>query len=149
MFLALVASLGPGTQQAPSKCLQMNKGGMSADIETRRELPTPWVPQFTEGQTDLRARMRIQFPWIPRTLALRSFCPIPLLCGPRQGSAPLWALAFPSASPELVRVGSEGRLVLFAGFRKSLGPQQQRCPTPTLPSIGRRGVGVEGETLHS
>lgn len=80
---------------------------------------------------------------------LRSFCPVLLLCGPRQGSAPLWALALPSASPELVCVGSEGRLVLFAGFRKSLGPQQQRCPTPTLPSIGRRGVGVEGETPYS
>ena len=88
---------------------------MSADIGTQRELPAPWVPQFTNGQTESQ-REEKAFPWIPRTLVLRSLCPILLLCEPSQGSAPLWALTFRSASPKLGRVGSEGRLVLFTGF---------------------------------
>ena len=111
---------------------------MSADIGTQRELPTPWVPQFTNEQTESQ-RQEKAFPQIPRTLALRSSCPIPLLCDPRQGSAPLWALTFQSASPELVHVGSEGRLVLFTGFAPPHPAKHRR----------KRGGGVEWETPYS
>lgn len=117
---------------------------MSANIGTRGRGGTPNslgpAPQFTDGQIETQRGEGLSLDL--KDSGAQVFLPIWLLCDPRQGSVSLWALTFPSASPEVGRVGSQGKPVLFTSFRKSLGPQQQYCPTPTLPSTEEKGRGV-------
>ena len=121
---------------------------MSANVGTPGGTPNSLgpAPQFTDGQIETQRGEGLSLD--PKDSGAQVFLPIWLLCDPRQGSASFWALTFPSASPEVGRVGSEGKPVLFTSFRKSLGPQQLTAPHPPCQAQRKRG-GARGQLQPS
>lgn len=97
------------------------------------------APQFTDGQIETERREGLSLD--PKDSGAQVFLPIWLLCDPRQGSASLWALTFPSASPRSSVLVHRGSLSCLPASGRAWALSSSTAPHPPCQTQRKRGGG--------